>query len=317
MKKATYQELRTNVGYRKLPLIAYRFTGDESDEFLDTRLTKNVEFANEMSASFQFLLNEDGDVKAEITLYKLEGELIIFSDTDLTEFKNEANNSKLDVKAELLNELALIQIEGKESPRIAAEFYEPYDISTLSFHMVTESKFENEKIYMSRFGFTGEYGYQFLLPKNLITTFLKTKLKAVPEFDQELSDFVSLEVGQPLKKLYENPEYNLFELGYFWNIDFTKAEFLGRDALIEQMKNSKKIAVGFESDSSLLGENVMFEDKKVGDVIVEYKNLNENSKFLGLLMLDSEYSQAGIHFETDSGKTFKTLSSPYKIPESW
>ncbi|MDK6864242.1 hypothetical protein, partial [Nosocomiicoccus ampullae] len=65
----------------------------------------------------------------------------------------------------------MLQIEGRYSGEIAQSFYE-YDISTLNFRTLIEMTYKGEKGYLARFGFSGEFGYQFFLPSSIFATFV-------------------------------------------------------------------------------------------------------------------------------------------------
>ena len=61
----------------------------------------------------------------------------------------------------------------------------------------------------------------------------------------------------------------------------------------------------------------MFDNEVVGKVCWladQYSSLNN---YLGLMIIDKAFAHAGVKFVTENGEELQTISSPYKIPESW
>lgn len=307
-------ELRKKASYLFLEdFNCYRISGENCEEVLEYCLSKTVEFAEEKTVNFHFALNSEAEIISEVILYKLEDVFLLFSNNAFIQTIKENEG----IQIEELNNLNLLQIEGVSSPSIISKIDTEEDIETLEFKDVIYTKFNEADIYISRFGFTGEFGYQIIIPKSKTEEFINNIFSEIEVVDLEDYIYNLFEVGHPLKKLYDNMNYNLCELGYLWNIDFTKDNFVGKEKLLEQLGCNKKNIVGFETSSEVeVNENVFFDGKKVGNVILVYKN----SDFIvskGLLMLKECFAHSNIQFNLDNNKIVKTVSSPYTIPESW
>lgn len=317
MNKATYEDLRLKAAFKIFKNAhIYQITGDDSDEYLNDILSKDNEFSDDNSVSYQFALNESGKVLAQTIVYKLEEEFIVISDKDMTTVFTEVSGVDKPKIVETFDK-TLIQIEGAKTPVIAQPFYAPYDISTMSFHEVTSGKFEENDIVYSRFGFTGEFGYQFLLDTELVPNFIDTVLSGVPEYDHNLENELYIEVGQPIDDLLYESDYNLTELGYLWNVDFTKENFRGKAALLEQVANQTRQMIGIKSDEHVTeNDSVLVQDSPVG-LITKVIEDRENGGVLAIAMLSQEYAVSGGTYVTDQGVVLKGISSPYRVPESW
>lgn len=311
----TYDTLRTDKAYKIYDGFLYEIAGEEYEEVLDTFLPKNIVFVDTDTCGYTFLLNEDGTVYDEVTYYKFDDRYWLASHKELESY---FDNSDFDYTlTEISADYKMIQVEGKNSGEIAQKFYE-YDISTLNFRSGVEMTFENQSGYLVRFGFSGEFGYQFFLPTEVFDEFLEKVCKDIPKYGKELDAYLRFEVGQPIQAIYQQEDYSLYELGYSWNLDFTKEEFKGRENLLESINATNFKSIGFKTDKFVAaGTQVIFDNEIVGKVCWSADQYNSLNNYLGLMIIDKEYAHAGVTFVTENGELLQTISSPYKIPESW
>nr|WP_205397609.1 aminomethyltransferase family protein [Streptococcus lutetiensis] len=310
-----YTTLRTDKAYKIYDGYLYEIAGDECEEALDLVLPKNIVFADTDTCGYTFLLDEEGKVFDEVTFYKFEDSYWLASHKALEDYFAgiDFEFSMTDISADY----KMVQVEGKQSGDIAQAFYE-YDISTLNFRGMAEMTYQDQAAYLARFGFSGEFGYQFFLPTAVFDQFLAEVLADIATFDEDLDDFLRFEVGQPITSIYENTDYSLYELGYSWNLDFTKEEFRGRDAFLETAQSVDSRSVGFKADEKIAkGTEVLFDGQVVGKVIWSADDVSSNESNLGLMTIKKDFAHSGVHFVVESGQVLTTLSSPYRIPESW
>ena len=69
--------------------------------------------------------------------------------------------------------------------------------------------YKGEKGYLARFGFSGEFGYQFFLPSSIFATFVSDVCEGIAEYGDELDRYLRFEVGQPITDIYQQEEYSL------------------------------------------------------------------------------------------------------------
>jgi CylF protein len=308
-----YHDFRNNIAYRTFRGNIYEVTGDSAEEDLNVVLSKNIEFQNIDTASNQYLLDDDGDYAATVLVYKLEDRFLLLSVHDLTDLIDLSSDTKIE---DVSSTYTMIQIEGLRSPDIVAKYYE-YDISTLGFRDIIKTSFGGEDGLLIRFGYSGEFGYQFLLRAAVKDDFIASELSSVPEYDELLEEFTSFEVGERSADLLESGEYNIFELGVLWNVDATKYEFRGKEKLFEKMAAGDRMAVGFKSDEDITeGEEVFFDKTTIGKVLKAYPDLSEEAKTKGLLLVDRAYATPSISLLVGSHEA-ETISAPYTIPSSW
>ena len=77
-------------------------------------------------------------------------------------------------------------------------------------------------------------------------------------------------------------------------------------------------SVGFKADEKIAkGTEVLFDGQVVGKVIWSADDVSSNESNLGLMTIKKDFAHSGVHFVVESGQVLTTLSSPYRIPESW
>ncbi|WP_424554629.1 aminomethyl transferase family protein [Streptococcus agalactiae] len=310
-----YNTLRTDKGYKVYEEYLYEITGEECEEALDLVIPKNIIFADTDTCGYTFLLNEDGTVYDDVTFYKFDDKYWLASHKALDSY---LDNIDFDYTVtDISDEYKMLQIEGRYSGEIAQSFYE-YDISTLNFRTLIEMTYKDEKGYLARFGFSGEFGYQFFLPSSIFATFVSDVCEGIAEYGDELDRYLRFEVGQPITDIYQQEEYSLYEIGYSWNLDFTKEEFRGRDSLLEHIRSATVKSVGFSTKEKLAsGTPVLFDDQIVGKIFWTANEKDSSENYLGLMIVNQTYAHSGVTFVTEDGQILKTQSSPYRIPESW
>lgn len=310
-----YSTLRTDKAYKVYKDFLYEVAGEEYEEVLDTLLPKNIVFTDTDTCGYTFLLNEDGTVYDEITFYKFDDKYWIASHKELESY---FENTEFDYTLkEISANYKMLQLEGKHAGEIAQKFYE-YDISTLNFRGLVEMSYENQNGYLVRFGFSGEFGYQFFLPVAVFQQFVAEVCSDIPEYSDELDAYLRFEVGQPITAVYQQEDYSLYELGYSWNLDFAKEDFKGRDSLLDSIQSTNLKSVGFASEQKVVaGTPVLFDDELVGKICWAADNKGPADTYLGLMVVDQAFAHAGVTFVTETGEVLHTLSSPYRIPESW
>lgn len=308
-----YTDFRKDKGFYFDKGYLYQIVGEEEIKKFNTLVTKDIVFAEDDTCDYCYILTKSGDFYTDITYYKLENYLIVRSSKNL---ENVCAKEKIKY-TDISETTTIIQLEGLNSPKIANEFYE-YDIMALKFKYLINAKDKN--VIMARFGYSGEYGYQFIISKKDLNKFIKKYLDNKAPVSQKIIEYTNFEVLQPNNNVIQNNQnYSLFELNYGWNIDWMKTHFQGKDKAQEKVLQSKVCSIGFRSaDTRLkLGDSVEFNGKKIGHIALVYKSIDGiHEGILGNIIVKKEYAVSGIQLESNMS-TLNTVSAPYITPYSW
>lgn len=296
---------KNNFYYVRYDLNAFEITGSDSDNALNYFLTKDNEFSDENTVNYQLALDDDGSVLAEVIVYKLEEKYLLFSPQNLEKI---INNNYDDLSINKNNKLKLIQVNGDKMPMLINPLYD-YDISTLEFRSIDNAIFNKNNILLSHYGFNGKFGYQIVLDNNLLDDFTHQVLSDVNILNDDSIIKSFAEFGQPINKLLFNKKYSLANLGYLWNVDFTKDNFKGKKILLDSVNNLKHLIIGIKSKSKLSEDKDIFFDKKnIGKVLEVFHNDEDT---LALCMIDYKYAVSGAKFLDVDQNLLISHSSPY------
>lgn len=281
----------------------------DEDEF-NRLITKDVEWLDIEKAGGAFILDEDGVYKYDLTFYKMEDEYLVTSESSL--------DSEYPFVFEKIDKFLLLGVEGSETPKIL-ETELGIDVNILDFKDVMTESYMEENIIISRYGFSGEFGYQFIGEKAIIEN-IREKLLSVDinEIPKAIKEYIEFEVGYRSENL--KSRYSLNQLGLLWQIDIEKEYFVGKKSLLSDIQNEVQTIIGFKTSISTItnGDRVYFEKKPVGEVIFVTEALSDTTIQKGLLLMDKEYACSGLYLRFKNHENeIKTISSPYTVPFSW
>lgn len=312
-----YETIRNSVGIFPMSVVKYiRVTGDEAEEALDQLVSKSVTYLNSGNNKMCYFLDQDGNIKAMVTIYKNDEDILIetfsWQYDEVMNLLQECNPEAVDYSCILF-----------EGPKVMQFFEDVFDTSVDYFIFQThnEVEYNDDTFIVARTGYTGEYGYKMLGKTEAINNVMQT---LVNEHSELLVGYNALkltmyELKQESWELpYLNFSNNMFELDYQWLVDFKKeSDYTGKESLFNKLsKEVTKNVVGAECEQDVkVGSNVSFEGNVVGQVI-ESAYAPGLGKYIVMLMLDKNYAQSNIEMQTEEC-SLKTISAPYVVPSSW
>jgi aminomethyltransferase len=105
-------------------------------------------------------------------------------------------------------------------------------------------QFENDKILICRTGYTGELGFELIVPNSVAhQIWMKVIEAGVTPIGLGARDTLRLEMGYPLHGNDISEEINPFEAGLKWAVAMSKQTFLGKEALESLNLQRKRIAL--------------------------------------------------------------------------
>jgi aminomethyltransferase len=244
--------------------------------YLQHVLANNVAKLTEGKALYTCMLNEAGGVIDDLIVYQLAEEffrLVINAGTrekDLAWLQQQAQS--FDVSLHERNDLAMLAVQGPEAqdkilklfPAEASE-----EIAQLkAFHFTTY-----DVIFIARTGYTGEDGFEIILPTEQAAEFWDACLMAqIQPCGLGARDTLRLEAGLNLYGADMDESVTPLESNLSWTVAFDPADraFIGREALEKQKQAGvDKRLVGLVLDGPGIIRNhqrVMVDGQDVGEV---------------------------------------------------
>jgi len=209
------------------------------------------------SSKYSFLMNDKAGVYDDLIITKLEeGFLIILNaackDND---YKILSSLLKDKYKMVLDNQKSLIAIQGPKSVEILNQILKT--VADLNFMSGNWFTYKDQKLYVTRSGYTGEDGFEVSISNELAEVFTKELLEnGAKLIGLGARDTLRLEAGLCLYGHELGTEITPIEANLKWAISkerLNNGGFIGSDNVISQIKEgAKKIRVGIKPEGRLI-----------------------------------------------------------------
>ena len=227
------------------------------------------------SSKYSFLMNEDAGIYDDLIITKIEkGYLIILNaackDND---FKILSNLLKDKYKMNLDEEKSLIAIQGPKSADILDSILS--GVSQLNFMNGNWFEYKNQKVFITRSGYTGEDGFEASIPNEVAEEFTKKLIEnGALLIGLGARDTLRLEAGLCLYGHELGIDKTPIEANLKWAISkerIVNGGFIGSDKIINQIKEgTNQIRVGIKPEGRLIAreKTKIFnkEEETIGEV---------------------------------------------------
>ena len=273
-------------------------------------------------SKYSFLMNDEAGIYDDLIITKIEkGFLIILNaackDNDfkiISELLNDKYKMDLDKKR------SLIAIQGPKSSEILN--YIIKGVIDLNFMSGGVFKFQEQKVYVTRSGYTGEDGFEVSIINELAENFTKKLIdKGAKLIGLGARDTLRLEAGMNLYGFEMDDSISPFECNMAWTVDFSDEErkFYGKEALTRILKDDKQYElVGLMLEERAIlrqGQKVYFDaDKELEGVVTSGTYSPTLKKPIALARIPS-ISAKSCFTEMRGKEVFAKIGSPRFIRE--
>ena len=221
-------------------------TGPNAADLLNQILTNDINRINPGQAQYSTILSDQGFVVDDLIVYKRSNDEILI-------IPNASNSSNVlaiirknlpqsVVIKDLQKDIAIIAIQGPKASALIKDLGLPTDMEYMSFKDVS---YQGINLTICRTGYTGEKGFEVLIPVEAVTKFWDETLSQGHKYDAKpvglgARDTLRTEMGYPLHGQDISLTISPLEAGLGWAIVFDKPKFLGKDALIVEKNNGIK-----------------------------------------------------------------------------
>lgn len=242
---AEHEAVRSSVGgFDVSHMGKIKVTGAAVD-WLNDLLTNDLSALENNKAQYSMLLTEQGGVVDDLLVYRID-------ENEVWLVPNASNAHKVfeileqhisdDVRIENHhNDFCIFAVQGPESPAIV----ESLGLSSSMQYMSAMWKdFEGSRVLVCRSGYTGEQGFELIVPNEIAVKLWSTIIDAgVHPIGLGARDTLRLEMGYPLHGNDITEDITPLEAGLKWAVKFSKPNFLGKSALEGKPVARKRIAL--------------------------------------------------------------------------
>jgi len=220
----------------------YEISGNKADEFLSLLSCNDIAKAIPSKSVYSMFLNEDGTILDDVMLsyYQDKWYLVVNACNHQKIHNWMLKNKPLDVEIKSLNDAYnLIAIQGPKAVEITRKVLNVAPSATQVFHVL----FEGEKILIFRSGYTGEDGFELIVPSTLSDQLWNLFCnEGAVCCGLGCRDTLRIEAGLPLYGQELSEEIDPLMTRYSWVIHYNH-HFIGRKALEEKKTTQSTIGL--------------------------------------------------------------------------
>jgi len=221
-------------------------TGPNAADRLNEVLTNDINRIKPGQAQYSTILSENGTVVDDLIVYlRSKDEVLLIpnagNSTTVLEIIKQNIPSDIVVK-NLHKDIAIIAIQGPKSAELVKDLGLPTDMEYMSFKDVS---FMGNSVTICRTGYTGEKGFEVLVPAANAMNFWDEVFKKGQKYGAKAvglgaRDTLRTEMGYPLHGQDISLKISPLEAGLSWAVILDKPKFLGKDALVKEKANGVK-----------------------------------------------------------------------------
>jgi len=253
-------------------------TGPDALAFLQKVNANDISKIGPGKAIYSHLPNERGGVVDDVIVSCLaKGRYLVVvnaatADKDFAWFEKNARG----LKVELENKsdfYGMVAVQGPNAVEVV-KLIEPKALALPRFGAM-EFVFHDHPSFITRTGYTGEDGFEFIVPNEIVVRLWEDLLAQGRSFGARpcglgARDTLRLEAGYLLYGQDIDDEHSTYEANYGWVVKLDKGEFIGKHLLVKQKKdgvNRKLIGVKLlERGVPRPGASVLFEGRETGSL---------------------------------------------------
>jgi glycine cleavage system T protein (aminomethyltransferase) len=325
-----YRAVRSAAGLFDISYLGrIEVSGTGAPALLQETVTRNVLKMSEGSSQYGFLCNQAGGVLDDAFFFRLPG-----AETAGVRYLISTNAINADKVVSWLNQHAAadvqivdrtlatahLALQGPHSSRIL-ENAAGRHFKKLKSRMVRELKLADIAALVSRSGYTGEHGYEIIVPADRAQELWDALLNAgsdagILPCGFAARDILRLEMGFVMYGNDIDETRTPIEAGLASFVDFKK-DFIGKDALLKiKSEGPKQKLAGFvllDKGVPKSGGSIYSENREIGTVTSGGQSLHLR-KGIGLGYVFSRYAQPGQEIEIeirDKEIAAKTVELPF------
>jgi len=245
------------------PLYKYDISGRDALKLVNRVMTRDAAKCALHQAMYTCLLDEEGKVIQDGTVFRLEESRFRFHLAEPSLRWLHMNAVGMDVSIQDVSEqIAAVALQGPTSRDIVRSAAGG-DIDGLKFFRFIFAGIGGLRAMISRTGYTGDLGYEVWVPAAQAGELWDALMAAgkphgIKSAGMLALDIARLEAGFILldvdytsaeKALIPSQKYSPFEIGLGWTVNLDKENFVGRKALLEEKtRGASRQLIGLEID---------------------------------------------------------------------
>jgi len=265
--KHEYFAVRNSAGFFDTsPLYKHWIRGKDAEAFLGGVMTRDIRTCRPGRAQYTVWSDDEGYVLEDGVLFRHSDNefLLTCAEPNVGYLRDLVGRLQVEVE-DVSDQYGILAVQGPRSREILKQVAP--EVNDLAFFGLVDTKIGRTPVTISRTGYTGDLGYEIMIPADDAITILDAIIAAgnpygMRAFGEEALLMARIEAGLVLINVeFSSSRYayndhqrvTAMELGFGWmlkNIDASDRPFIGRDAIRREIKDktSRWSTVGLELD---------------------------------------------------------------------
>ena len=250
------------------------FAGAGSLDLIQHVWTNNAATLKDFQVRYGLVCNEQGGIRDDVLVYRWPfGYAMVVNASNRDKIVGWLNEHKggRDVEvSDRTRQTGMIAVQGPQALERCAGLVDA-NVDRLSYYHAAMTSFRGQACIVSRTGYTGEDGLEFMLgAEPAVELWKELAERGVRPCGLGARDTLRLEAAMPLYGHELTEEIDPLQAGLSWAVKLEKGDFLGRDALLRRREDrSRRLRVGLELQGKRIareGAAVVRDGRGVGQV---------------------------------------------------
>ncbi len=216
------------------------FTGPDAMSFLDHLLTNDVTRLKIGQVRYSLVCNRAGGILDDVLIYRLgDGTYMLVVNASNREkivswIEHHMEGYTVSV-ADHTQDRFMLALQGPRSVELLAPLCDT-DIASMKYYNINACQVDGGEAYVSRTGYTGEDGYEVIVPNHAAVALWERLVERGAEFGLTpcglgCRDTLRLEAAMPLYGHEMDETIDPFTVGLGFGVKLDKGDFIGRAAM--------------------------------------------------------------------------------------
>ena len=218
------------------------FGGPDALALIQRVYTNNAATMKDMQVRYGLICNDQGGIRDDVLVYRWPyGYAMVVNAGNREKILGWLNDSKGSLNVQIQDQTldtCMIAVQGPKAVGLCQGLVEA-DASKLAYYYAAPTRYEGKNCVVSRTGYTGEDGLEFMVSKSQGVQLWEELVKrGAKPCGLGARDTLRLEAAMPLYGHELNEEIDPFQAGLNWAVKMDKGDFRGREALVKRQKDA-------------------------------------------------------------------------------
>lgn len=210
-------------------------TGPEALDLVQYLCTNNAATMKEGQVRYSLICNESGGVQDDVLIYRWPDRFwLVVNAANRQKILNciaRVRGTRQATVTDLTLTTGMVAVQGPKALELCRGLV-PVDLEAIAYYFAVGTTFQGKDCKVSRTGYTGEDGVEFVVPSEKIAELWSTLVeRGCRPCGLGARDTLRLEAAMPLYGHELTEEIDPFQAGLGWAVKLDKGDFLGRDGL--------------------------------------------------------------------------------------